>query len=363
MLVIFNLKLCYNKSIFVLIFSVLILVPAVLMGQCDTPEDDCVWPGDTNKDGIVNNFDVFNLGIAYGSTGSAREQFGVYEPFQAYAGDDWADNFIDGVNYKHADCKGEGAVESIDIDVIAEYYELTTGKTKGANYSGVSLCIPPLENPMSQTLYNVDVVLGNAQIPADNIYGIAFSIYFPTDRIDSIDFFIWDEAWFYTDLGVDYLKLIKIFEDEGRIDAALARTNQMGVSGFGTIATIELVTIDNISGQPITFEIANVRAIYADGSDFAISVCPENQNEVIGLEDNFAPQQFLYYPNPCEQRIYLHQPEKLRQLFLYDISGKKQPLSFSKNGEVFLENVPSGAYLLEVHTTAGDFFVEKVMVQ
>ena len=35
---------------------------------------DCVWPGDTNKDGMATLEDFINIGVGYGMTGAPRDR-------------------------------------------------------------------------------------------------------------------------------------------------------------------------------------------------------------------------------------------------------------------------------------------------
>ncbi|MGB1243067.1 MAG: hypothetical protein ACPG49_11130, partial [Chitinophagales bacterium] len=94
--------------------------------------EDGVWPGDTNSDGIANNFDLLPIGTAYGSMGNPR-----INPTLAWIGqaaDDWTDTLVGGVNYKHIDCNGDGEILLDDLEGIIQNY----GKThaKNGNESG-----------------------------------------------------------------------------------------------------------------------------------------------------------------------------------------------------------------------------------
>ena len=37
-------------------------------------EEDLVWPGDTDSDGIANHFDILNIGLGYGDYRSLNDQ-------------------------------------------------------------------------------------------------------------------------------------------------------------------------------------------------------------------------------------------------------------------------------------------------
>jgi len=77
----------------------------------------CVWPGDVNTDGSVNMLDYLSLSVAEGARGSARADQG--KEWRSYQAPDWAQSFsanndlAPNVNFKHADCDGDGKVEQL----------------------------------------------------------------------------------------------------------------------------------------------------------------------------------------------------------------------------------------------------------
>lgn len=88
---------------------------------------DCVYPGDTNNDGIVNIEDCLSVFINNGKTGNARDGSLLWAPKNAK---DWSDKDINGLNNKYSDCDGNGVV-NFDTDkyIIDENF----GKTH-SNY-------------------------------------------------------------------------------------------------------------------------------------------------------------------------------------------------------------------------------------
>ena len=83
-----------------------------------------VYPGDVNYDGIVNSQDVMHLGHYLNlSNNQANNQGSTWQP---YLREDWYYDqtshycFYGFEDVKHADCNGDGVVNSQDIDVIEQ---------------------------------------------------------------------------------------------------------------------------------------------------------------------------------------------------------------------------------------------------
>ncbi len=73
-----------------------------------------------------------------------------------------------------------------------------------------------------------------------------------------------------------------------------------------------------------------------------------------------ADLQMRVYPNPCSQTIYIdHLPEKA-QLFLYNTEGKCVKTSENAS-QLVLNNLPNGAYLLEIILAGGQKIQEAII--
>ncbi len=87
-------------------------------------ETDCVWPGDTNQDGIVNGMDLFPIGIAMGKDvalqGAARPL--INATWQPFSVEDWPSTFLNNTNYKHLDCDGNGILNEQDVVVVTRLW-------------------------------------------------------------------------------------------------------------------------------------------------------------------------------------------------------------------------------------------------
>ena len=71
-------------------------------------DNDCVFPGDANYDGICNNYDVLAVARAFDLQGNARDIQSMQ--WDSWFSSDWNSFATDGTNFKHADTDGNGKV-------------------------------------------------------------------------------------------------------------------------------------------------------------------------------------------------------------------------------------------------------------
>ncbi|MEP6793621.1 MAG: hypothetical protein ABJB16_04795, partial [Saprospiraceae bacterium] len=83
-------------------------------------DDDCVWPGDFNHDGIVSPYDVLYWGVMKDRLGGQRN--GLIS-WRGHYAEEWSDSFPNGVNYKHGDGNGDGQINFDDLDIYGLNYD------------------------------------------------------------------------------------------------------------------------------------------------------------------------------------------------------------------------------------------------
>ena len=104
-------------------------------------DDDCVWPGDTDTNKVVNNFDLLNIGLAFDSVGPSR--FGGSLSWIGQAVEDWSQSTPNtNVNFKHADTDGNGMVNSDDTLAISQNWGLMHNFT-AVSYTHLTLPTTP----------------------------------------------------------------------------------------------------------------------------------------------------------------------------------------------------------------------------
>lgn len=137
-----------------------------------------IYPGDCNKDNLVNHLDVFPIGIFYGKTGYPRNNSDTSIVFQPRKSQNWFFQ-TGGINASHADVDGNGIVDISD----ATKYQSNFGNAKGnysPNLSGNSSTVQ-LKLSISDTI-DLTSSTGKIQIPVlivsptiVNAYGIGYS--------------------------------------------------------------------------------------------------------------------------------------------------------------------------------------------
>jgi hypothetical protein len=337
-----------------------------------------VWPGDANDDLIANNQDLLAIGLAYGDTGAVRPNATLQWIAQDAAL--WDSSFVGGTNHAHADCNGDGAVNDSDTLAILQNYGLVHNKTIGlltGNSNDPELAIESeYDTLLDSSHVNLLVRLGSVLHPADSVYGIAWSIQYDPNLVDSasvtVDF---DSCW-VGQVGVNLLTLVRHIHGLGRIDLAITRTDHQPVSGEGIISRIGIVVIDNISGKmpgdttyaPLAIFPSSARMVDPLGNDLPLQgISKELVIQGMISEPPLAPGiQAAVFPNPTRDEIYVQtasdSPTSLR---LYDMAGKlvmSQYFPAAAHKRLQLSELRAGVYLLKVTNTAGEFPVRVTKV-
>jgi len=248
---------------------------------------DCVWPGDANSDGIANNLDLLSIGTGYGSTGTARP--GATTNWLGQLATDWADTLISGVNYKHIDCNGDGTINNNDTLAIVLNYGSVHNKTSLSNQASTADPLLYLDistdTVSTGTQLIIPLMLGTTSVPADSIYGLAFTINYDPSLIDTSSVSVsFNNSWLGT-IGTDLISIQYDFYSGGKIEIAVTRTDQSNISGFGQIGELSITTANNLSGNsPIDtmlFTLTNVTSIANDESIINVNL----GNDSLIIED------------------------------------------------------------------------------
>ena len=227
---------------------------------------DCVYPGDANKDGIVDLYDLLALSLAYGQSGPPRLDQSI--GFYPHPADDWpyshSGDLYNGINHKHADGNGDGTADEDDMLAITDNYGETTPSynpiSPPSSVVGATLSTDPNTGILQQgQSYTIDVhlrdYLGNTGAGMD-IYGLVFRLKHG-GIFQNIDF---SQSCLGNDLLTHYVN----DATEREVTVALARKDHQDVLCDGSIIKITVVIDETPAGEgPVIFVI--------DSSDAAIS--------------------------------------------------------------------------------------------
>ncbi len=309
-----------------------------------------VWPGDANYDLITDNFDLLNIGMAYGDTGYVRP--GASLSYVAQPGSDWFYQFINGVNVKHADCDGNGIVNAADTLAVSLNYGQTHPARLAQSYSTTGFG-PDLSFQMPGTLLTpgsiatIPIMIGSI-----TAYGFAFTINFDPTLIVPGSMSI---SYAGSVLGStsNYIHIEKDFYSTGSYDLAFSRINQLDTNRSGLIATLSF-TVANNASAPIYLSFSNIKFINHNGLELPINAHNSSISIATGIAtiDSYMPSSF--YPNPMSSEATISFPNADHQnyfLSLYELTGRRtSPVQSTLSNTFSIErkNMQSGIYFYEL---------------
>ena len=316
-------------------------------------DDDCVWPGDANHDGTADNYDLLPLGIAYGYQGLVRPNASLQ--WEAQPSYDWNNTLRNGADYKHIDCSGDAVVDASDTLAIDMNYNFNPNPSvTNGTFTDPPLYfqIPTDSVLVGDTLLDVSVMVGNAAIPVDSLYGIAFSVLYDTTTVVRINILSVDNSI----LGPDLLTLHKDFPANGKTDISLSKIDHANFSGYGQIATLRVILRNDITANNsiLRLDFAGVLAIEHDETVvnlFALSDTIPVYNPVSGINKETIGSDVIVYPNPSDQTLIIDfgKSEIPERVVIRDILGKELLTNHPQQSKVIyldVSNLSSGIYLL-----------------
>lgn len=332
-----------------------------------------VWPGDADDNGVANNWDILPIGLLYDSTGPVRPNASlVWVGQPAY---DWGSQFINGSDYKHTDCNGDGVVNNQDITAILQNYGLTHAKRDRREQNGPLLNIALIEDTvMAGDTATFVINLGQANSPANNVYGLAFSVNYNSLLVQNGTWQAdYTNSWLGT-IGVDMEALDVELPSANKIDFGITRTDLITQSGWGELARVRVVTIDNISGKDIVTAnlplwINGVRAIDNMGEELELSLGADTLviiDEASGLHAQEVSNGFKVYPNPVDSYLQINTGTYSVVSFeLYNLIGKqilKQQID-ANNAYIDVSHLLSGIYTYRIIAADGSNAIDKLLIE
>ncbi|MFM2016990.1 MAG: hypothetical protein RL007_646 [Bacteroidota bacterium] len=308
---------CFFTSIFTVIDSCTASVPNV-------------WPGDCNYDLTANMADALHIGLAYGATGATRPSATI--GWYAQPMTDWTQNYAN-CNYKHGDTNGDGVIDVNDTLAISLNYGLNH-PYQFEVLNPAPATAPTLELNCTvdtvglQTLVQINVLLGNSTIPVDSLYGISFRITSESGLIDTNLTAINANTSWLGNQGNDMFTFQKHFQSSAIVDFAEVRNDLANVNnGSGNIATLFIVTTDNLSGIAVCdFTLSDVTAVTVSQEYLQLNLV--NDSVVIdpsvpaGVIETEAPAQLNVYPNPANDKVVIETNAAQSRIEICDVTGR-----------------------------------------
>ena len=337
---------------------------------------DSIWPGDADYDLVADNNDLLAIGIGYGTTGNVRPNASINWVGQPNY--DWTQSLASGVNYKHIDCNGDGIIDFQDTVAISQNYGLTHNKTDVTEDMGPMFYTEFLvDSAFVGDTVEVSVNLGTDTLPVNMVYGLAFTLNLDTALVDPSSVKVsYDSSWL-GNFGTDMIALHKNFPADGKLDLALTRIDQNDNSGFGEIARISIIMIDDITAktyftESLTITISNQRVIDASEVPVSVSLGADSltllQEDTTGNNTSINPElngKVVIYPNPASSQIAIEMTDlKATGYEMFDQFGRMilQKKAVFVEEKIRTDALANGIYLLIIHTDRGSVS-KKVLIQ
>lgn len=353
----------------------LLVTDALNMTISSLPEaTDYVRPGDANRDGKANVYDLLNLGVGHYTAGSPRPEASTDWTLQFAP--NWAEVVANQVNYKHLDCDGNGAVNEYDADVITQHYTAIDTSTVALLPNTPQLrfefsqdtIVVNANNPMPVEIKGT-VILGSPIQPALGIYGLAFGMEYPYYVYHNPD----------SDYKSDFfgspnhmLWLAKDIYPRFQLDMGLTRKNGQQASGYGALAEvtfradyiiiIDITSKSNNNTIPFAVPIKGIKAIDKQGNIKYIStpaILDTVWVKLVGTTrtGDLAAHNIVLSPNPASDDVTLFFGD-LRVSRIEAINALGQVVTRVEHGaeqsvKLNVKNLPSGVYTLRIHSDKG----------
>ncbi len=319
-------------------------------------DSSTVWPGDANADLIADNLDYLAIGVAYGFSGNTRQNASLNWIPQPCL--DWNYQFVNGKNYNNSDCDGNGIVNYTDtLAIIANYgltHPLRMPSVDQSSTIGVPLSFDmPTSSLVPGTVVNIPIVLGTSLFPANNIYGIAFTINYDPSFVQagSMQLDI-TNSW----LG-DGSNSIHIGENQfsnGQFDVGFVRIDHQNISGNGMIATLSFTVANGVSGL---FNLSFTKVVAIDKYEYSIPIHPLSSSIYTSLFEDLTLEYLInVFPNPASDYLVVTSPsEIINQITCFNLVGKEL-FSIEGNRKQFefsTQSLKEGVYVLKIETSKG----------
>ncbi len=261
-----------------------------------TLSGNCVWPGDVNADGAVDQLDFLLLGLVHGQTGPARSN--ASSLYEEQTGLPWPGKFPDslqwapGINLQHADCDGDGVID-IELDRLVVLQNRTAAfippvETQPSSLS-LTLTLPQGQANVGDTI-PLSVSLSDTSGQSPPIYGLSFSIRYNLPLNQGIIFTL-PPSWLGTP-GADLAELSIGKTTANASEVSIVRfdlQNRLGqgaVIGGGIVIQIDDIGSYALSGQQayLSLDLLDAFAIQADGSRVPIREIRVQGNQTVQID-------------------------------------------------------------------------------
>lgn len=329
---------------------------------------DSVWAGDANADFTCDNYDVLNIGIANGTTGTVRP--GATTNWQAEWCPNWATTFINNIDYKHADCNGDGMIDNADLAAVTANYGMVHMKQSNIGQYK-TLGLPDLRCDVSGiqahrgSTVSIPIHLGSTSATLNDFYGISATVELLNAQTAAPIAVSKNVSWIGNSSNTfDFEKSLT----PNKSAFTFVRNNQQNTNGQGQIGEIDFpIDANSMIGSKVIIQFSNIKMIKNTGeeiNDYNVLTDTLEILAPLALNEVAKGLSIDVYPNPTHSNvrilIQLDEAQELK-LALYDVTGRlidnnvyNGKMTAGKHSiDINLKDKAIGKYLLEIQTKSG----------
>ncbi len=328
--------------------------------------NDCVWPGDANKDGIVDYKDILHIGVGYGVKGKARaDTSAAWQPNKTMHWWKFAANEID---YVHFDADGNGIINAADTAVVAKNY----GKKRLTNFKTI-----PVNDGEKHVYFSFDkdtfyagdkitarLKLGKPDLPVYNAYGLSYAYIYANTKVVAnsntliplCDALCADNSFM--------LNFSRFSSKKNTGEISQVRTDHKNTIANGDVAVFASQLLDSThnyreEGEWIYLMLKDVKLIDASGEEYVTNIAGDSalilpkKKANIGLNDlAVKTAEINIFPNPASGYINIQSTKHFfDKVYMVNSLGQQvKVFSFPHNNSELLDvsNLPKGVYFLQL---------------
>jgi len=262
-----------------------------------------VWPGDVNRNGIVNNEDIALMGLYMDETGPARLVEHQNINWNPHPAEDWNKQHTNQIDLKHFDCNGDGTIDSLDIEAIVMHYgnqhnePLSQVETIISDSISYRIVLLPVGEITNDSL-TVNVQLQNIAGGNLNLQGAFFTIDYNylLSGMDITEFNFLTSSWL-GEIDQNLKTLVDYSENNQSIEIGFTRIDGNNSVGEGIIGQLQFTFEDhNCCNSDIydlptiqihTAQANNTDAEFINLQSQLLQINSESLNETVSCEDNW----------------------------------------------------------------------------
>ncbi|MES2566012.1 MAG: choice-of-anchor tandem repeat GloVer-containing protein [Bacteroidota bacterium] len=338
---------------------------ATIATQLDTT-CQYVYPGDVNNDWEVSNLDVLELGLHFSKSGISRSILG--NNWQPHFANNWIDTLSNGRNLNHADCDGSGNINLDDtLAIYNNYYSYRTYKSPANTETDPQLTIVPNETMVAAGNWgSASIYLGSVSSPVNDVNGIAFTLYYDNNLIDT------NQVWLeypnsFIDVSGQNLHFRKLDFSNGYFYATTTHTLNNNVNGNGLIGVLHYKILSTLNNDGVMY-LGMYQAFKSDAFG-KISQLTAGTGSVMAVGISVGLQQLninkiTISPNPTNGSLSIHSKTELQKIEIVAITGQilMNDIPTNVSHTLHLENLSNGIYFINVYQNDRIVKREKVVL-